>query len=159
MQIKLIFTRKVVHLASFWKWGFLERGSGLLLVNREGVFERCTSTGSEAFSFIIWLDAYKFVLLSVFTLKHCSWIIDEKDPLPVDVRRSKTSLLKLPVTIPEAIAGHISAPVPLSFLKWRILSVRPCKCFYFKKGNSHNEGVFCECSLVPHDSLVTVLFW
>ena len=29
MQIKLIFTRKVVHLASFWKWGFLELGSGL----------------------------------------------------------------------------------------------------------------------------------
>ena len=30
MQIKLIFTRKVVHLASFWKWGFFELGSGLL---------------------------------------------------------------------------------------------------------------------------------
>ena len=30
MQIKLIFTRKVVHLASSWKWGFLELGSGLL---------------------------------------------------------------------------------------------------------------------------------
>ena len=30
MQIKLIFTRKVEHLASFWKWGFLELGSGLL---------------------------------------------------------------------------------------------------------------------------------
>ena len=29
-QIKLISTRKVVHLASFWKWGFLEVGSGLL---------------------------------------------------------------------------------------------------------------------------------
>ena len=29
MQIKLIFTRKVVHLASFWKLGFLELGSGL----------------------------------------------------------------------------------------------------------------------------------
>ena len=29
MQIKLIFTRKFVHLASFWKWGFLELGSGL----------------------------------------------------------------------------------------------------------------------------------
>ena len=28
MQVKLIFTRKVVHLASFWKWGFLEHGSG-----------------------------------------------------------------------------------------------------------------------------------
>ena len=30
MQIKLTFTKKVVHLASFWKWGFLELGSGLL---------------------------------------------------------------------------------------------------------------------------------
>ena len=29
MQIKLIFTRKVVHLASFWKWGVLELGIGL----------------------------------------------------------------------------------------------------------------------------------
>ena len=26
MQVKLIFTRKVVHLASFWKWGVLELG-------------------------------------------------------------------------------------------------------------------------------------
>ena len=33
-QIKLIFTRKVVHLASFWKWGFLELGSGLLSFSR-----------------------------------------------------------------------------------------------------------------------------
>ena len=30
MQIRLISTRKFVHLASFWKWGFLELGSGLL---------------------------------------------------------------------------------------------------------------------------------
>ena len=30
MQIKLIFRRKVVHLASFWNWGLLELGSGLL---------------------------------------------------------------------------------------------------------------------------------
>ena len=30
MQIKLIFTWKVVHLASFRKWGFLELESGLL---------------------------------------------------------------------------------------------------------------------------------
>ena len=28
MQVKFIFTIKVVHLASFWKWGFLELGSG-----------------------------------------------------------------------------------------------------------------------------------
>ena len=27
-----IFTRKVVHLDSFWKWGLLELGSGLLKV-------------------------------------------------------------------------------------------------------------------------------
>ena len=30
VQIKLIFTKKVVHLASFWKWGYLELRSGLL---------------------------------------------------------------------------------------------------------------------------------
>ena len=29
MQIKLIFARKIVHLASFWKWGFLKLKSGL----------------------------------------------------------------------------------------------------------------------------------
>ena len=32
MQIKLIFTRKVWHLTSFWKWGFLELGSGLFSI-------------------------------------------------------------------------------------------------------------------------------
>ena len=32
MQIKLIFTWKVAHLASFWKFGFLELGSGLLSI-------------------------------------------------------------------------------------------------------------------------------
>ena len=34
MHIKLIFTRKVVHLALFWKWGFLELASGLLFINQ-----------------------------------------------------------------------------------------------------------------------------
>ena len=34
MQIKLFFTRKVVHLASFWKWAFLELRSGLLWCSR-----------------------------------------------------------------------------------------------------------------------------
>ena len=32
VQIKLIFTKKVVHLASFWKWEFLELRSGLLVL-------------------------------------------------------------------------------------------------------------------------------
>ena len=31
MQIKLIFTTKVSHLASFWKWEFLELGNDLFL--------------------------------------------------------------------------------------------------------------------------------
>ena len=29
MQIKLIFTWKFLHLASFWMWEFLELGNGL----------------------------------------------------------------------------------------------------------------------------------
>ena len=39
MQIKLIFTTKVSHLASFWEWDFLELGNGLL--NGEYVFYMC----------------------------------------------------------------------------------------------------------------------
>ena len=35
MQIKLIFTTKVEHLVSFWKRGFSELGSGLLLGIKE----------------------------------------------------------------------------------------------------------------------------
>ena len=30
MQIKLIYTKKVLHLASFWKWEFWKLGNGLL---------------------------------------------------------------------------------------------------------------------------------
>ena len=32
MQIKLIFTRKVLHLAWLWKWEFLKLGNNLLIV-------------------------------------------------------------------------------------------------------------------------------
>ena len=45
MQIKLIFTRKVVHLASFWKWGFSELGSGLL----DATTTSATSTTNRPF--------------------------------------------------------------------------------------------------------------
>ena len=38
MQIDLISTRKVVHLASFWKCGFLELGSGLLILVKWSTF-------------------------------------------------------------------------------------------------------------------------
>ena len=47
VQIKLIFTRKVVHLASFWKWGFLELGSGLLIGALQAGRQSERGTGSE----------------------------------------------------------------------------------------------------------------
>ena len=68
------------------------------------VFERRTSTGSEAFSLFICLDADKLVLLSFFSLLKTIYprvstkplLNDAKSSHPVDVRRSKTRLLKLP---------------------------------------------------------------
>ena len=68
------------------------------------VFERCKSTESEAFSRLICLDANKFVLLSFFSLIKTIYqrVLtkplpnDAKRSLPVDVRRSKMLLLKLP---------------------------------------------------------------
>ena len=62
------------------------------------VFEPRKSTGSEAFSLFICLDANKLVLLSFFSLLKTiyprvstkSFPSDVKSPLPVDVRRSKT---------------------------------------------------------------------
>ena len=156
MQIKLIFIRKDVHLASFWKWGFLEHGRGLWLVNREGVFERCTSTGSDAFSFIIWLHAYKFVLLSVFTLIETIWPkiwaktlpMYEKDPLPVDARRSNTSLLKLSGNDPRSNCGTHLGTSPLIVSKMTNSFCAALQMFLFWEGNSDNEWIFCECSLV-----------
>ena len=71
---------------------------------KQDVFERRTSTGSEAFSLFICLGANKFVLLSFFSLIKTIYQRvstkplpnDAKSPVPVDVRRSKTPLLKLP---------------------------------------------------------------
>ena len=54
------------------------------------------STGSEAFSLLICLDANKFVLLSFFTIIAKSLYKNAKSPLPVKVRYSKTPLLQLP---------------------------------------------------------------
>ena len=68
------------------------------------VFEWRTSTGSEVFSLLTCLDDIKFVFFSFFTVIEAIWLKicaktpskNEKRPLPVDVRRSKTLLLKLP---------------------------------------------------------------
>ena len=84
------------HVASVsvWSLGTLSKD----------VFEPRTPTGSEAFSLFICLDTNKLVLLSFFSLLKTiyprvstkSFPSDAKSPLPVDVRRSKTLLLKLP---------------------------------------------------------------
>ena len=71
------------------------------------VFEQRTSTGSEPFSLLVRLYATVFILPSVLILieticpKICSKsrLKCAKSPFPVDVRRSKTSLLKLPNVI------------------------------------------------------------
>ena len=75
------------------------------------VFERRTSTGSEAFSLFICLDANKLVLLSFFSLLKTIYPRvstkplpnDVKSSLPVDVHRSKTLLLKLPIVGPTML--------------------------------------------------------
>ena len=91
-----------------YPWCFAARASGarapLLGSLSSDVFERRTSTGSDPFSLLISLDATIFVLPSVLILteticpKICSKsrLKSAKSPFPVDVRRSKTSLLKLP---------------------------------------------------------------
>ena len=71
----------------------------------KGVFERRASTGIEAFS---TLNAFKFELFSVLTLIEtiCPkfWTQppepqpkNAKSLLPVDVRQTKTAVLKLPI--------------------------------------------------------------
>ena len=68
------------------------------------VFEGRTSTGGEPFSLFICLDANKFVLLSFFSLMKRIYPRvsnkplpnNAKGPLPVEVRRSTTLLIKLP---------------------------------------------------------------
>ena len=78
------------------------------------VFERHTSTRSEAFSLFICLDANKFVLLSFFSLLKTIYPRvstktlpnDTKSPLPVDVRLSTTLLLKLPIVRLHQLCRH-----------------------------------------------------
>ena len=81
------------------------RENALLGSLSRDVFEQRTSTGSELFSLLVCLDANKFVLLSFFALIKTIYPRvsteplpnDAKSSLPVDVRRSKTLLLKLPI--------------------------------------------------------------
>ena len=52
MQIKLIFTRTVEHLASFWKWGVLELGSALFSrQNSWKEYSRPKSVNAKSFAY------------------------------------------------------------------------------------------------------------
>ena len=82
------------------------RGIYALIIGNlsKDVFERRTSTGSEAFFLFICLDAIKICIANFlfsfnddlpesFNQTTAQWC---KSPLPVDVRRSETLLLKVP---------------------------------------------------------------
>ena len=72
---------------------------------RSDVFARRTSTGSDPFSLLIYLNATKFVFLNVFTpietilpkIRSESRLKSAKRQLSVDVRGSNTLVLKLMV--------------------------------------------------------------
>ena len=71
----------------------------------KGVFELCTSTRSEIFFILKYIDNTKLVFLSLFlsieTICPKIWakiqLKNEKSPLPVDICRSKVSLPKLTI--------------------------------------------------------------
>jgi len=83
--------RKHAHMANQQKFTSKAELSSLALP-----FERRTSTGSEAFSLFICLEATKFVLLSFFSLIKTIYLRvwtkplpnDAKSPLPVDILRN-----------------------------------------------------------------------
>ena len=98
--------KHAVYFRQWLKWRTKLITFGRLAIGSlsNSVFERRTSTGSEAFFLFICLDAIKFSLLTFFSLLKTIYprvLIkpppnDAKSPLPVDVCRSKTLLLKLP---------------------------------------------------------------
>ena len=93
-----------------------EKFSSIIGSLSSDVFERRTSTGSEVFSLLTRLDDIKFVFLSFFTVIEAIWLKicakppskNEKRPLPVDVRRSKTLLLKLHIRLIQQQNGNVS---------------------------------------------------
>ena len=58
-----------------------------------------------------------------------------------------------PVAIPETIAGHILAPVPFSFLKWRIGCLRSIVSCWDNVSRISDDA-----KLFPHRPIITVSF-
>ena len=74
MQIKLIFTRKVVRLASFWKWGFLELGSGLFSLLVLSGLKYVSSSHASLNDYFSFLSHF----LGQWTVNKCHiWILEE----------------------------------------------------------------------------------
>ena len=103
------------------------------------VFERRTSTGSEAFSLFICLGANKFVLLSFFSLIKTIYQRvstkplpnDAKSPLPVDVRRSKTPFLKLPIELLKSETTEFALKTEMkSFHLWNHIDLKLISVVY-----------------------------
>ena len=68
MQINLIFTRKVVHLASFWEWGFLAYYSVTTIT-------RANSTIISTWSDVISLNCWRVDFHLVKCFSNCQFIL------------------------------------------------------------------------------------
>ena len=136
--------------SSFWK------------TNRELNWSDARQPEVRCFSSYKHASDIKFVFLSFFTVIKAIWLKicakppskNEKRPLPVDVRRSKTSLLKLPIMAAVTLAcvagawkepaqertGRERARAPRSFLRPLLpsgrLLWRNVKTFYYPKAFS-----------------------
>ena len=81
-------TRVQVAQSGLWASHRFSRDNRTTSANSGGdVFERRMSTGSELFSLLICLDATKFVLLSIFTLRDDL----SKNLFKITAEESKTS--------------------------------------------------------------------
>ena len=106
--LRLPFKFHIVHSCFGFAVQVLHSTLGSL---SKGVFERRTATGNETFSLFTRLGATTFVKLCVFTLIETIYLKirahplrkNEKRPLPVAVRGSKTPLLKLPIAVLDAL--------------------------------------------------------
>ena len=135
------------------------------------VFERRTSTGNEAFSLFICLDANKLVLLSFFSpLKTIYPRVstktlpnDAKSALPVDVRRSTTLLLKLPNEWTLNSTPGRSHPHPMK-ISTQNMSIRRMWTDFLKSRNIVYWGPLTKnklwaCFLLTRNKSVWALKW
>ena len=108
--LTVIWTKIWVKKRTAQEWIQSTSGWRASLNLSKHVFQWCKSTGSETFSRFLCLDANKLSLLTFFSLSKTIYprVLtkplpnDAKRSLPVDVRRSKTLLLKLPNALAQA---------------------------------------------------------